>query len=319
MSRGQLKAAALEPWLMQLVRLAEAQPALHSLAPQAARALVAGRFGAEAAAAHVRQVLEVAIPGPAGELAARIYLPDVPGPCPVSLYFHGGGFVLMGLQTHDGICRRLSEISASCIVSVDYRLAPENPFPAAVDDAMAALRWVAREARSFGADPTRLAVAGDSAGGNLATVTALRARDQAGPALRAQLLFYPVVDCAGCGVAWQSWSDHGKGCGLTAQTMLWFRDQYLPSQAHWSHPYASPIRAPGLHGLPPAHIVTAGYDILRDEGEAYAGALAAAGVATTLVRYPSLNHAFLHWTDQVPPAMRALRQAGLWLRSALSA
>ncbi|EFI61494.1 lipolytic protein, partial [Comamonas thiooxydans] len=168
-------------------------------------------------------------------------------------------------------------------------------------------------------DPGRLAVAGDSAGGNLAAVTALRSRDQAGPALRAQLLFYPVVDCAGCGVAWQSWSDHAKGVGLTAETMLWFRDQYLPRQDQWSHPYASPLRAPGLHGLPPAHVVTAGYDILRDEGEAYAAALAAAGVTTTLTRYPSLNHAFLHWTEHVPPAMEALRQAGAWLRFALAA
>ncbi|MGE8614688.1 MAG: alpha/beta hydrolase [Achromobacter veterisilvae] len=321
MIAGKPKTVALDPWLSELVRLAEAQPAPHTLPPQTARELVAARYGAAAeavaAAARVRQVLDVSIPGPAGDLPARIYLPETPAPCPVTLYFHGGGFVLMGLQTHDGICRRLCELSGSGIVSVDYRLAPEHPFPAALDDAMAALQWAAREAAAFGADPARLAVAGDSAGGNLATVTALRARDEAGPALRAQLLFYPVVDCAGGESVWPSWSDHAKGVGLTADTMRWFRDLYLPSEGHWSHPHVSPIRAPGLHGLPPAHIATAGYDILRDEGEAYAAALAAAGVATTLTRYPSLNHAFLHWADHVDAAMDALRQAGRWLRFAL--
>ncbi|MEG0052246.1 MAG: alpha/beta hydrolase [Comamonas sp.] len=317
MITGKSKIVALDPWLAEMVRLAETQPAPHTLPLQTARALVETRYGAGMVAARVRQVLDVTIPGPGGDLRARIYMPEIPEPCPVTLYFHGGGFVLMGLQTHDGICRRLCEISGSCIISVDYRLAPEHPFPAAVDDAMAALQWVQREAQSFGADSGRLAVAGDSAGGNLATVTALRARDGAGPALRAQLLFYPVVDWAGSEAVWPSWLEHASGVGLTADTMHWFRDLYLPSQKHCLHSYASPIRATGLHGLPPAHIVTAGYDILRDEGEAYAAALAAAGVSTTLTRYPSLNHAFLHWVDHVEAAMDALRQAGQWLRFAL--
>lgn len=317
MIASERKPDALDPWLAELARLAGTQPQTQDLPLDDARELVNARFCAGPTAARVHKVLDAQIPGPAGNLPARIYFPAGSSPAPVTLYFHGGGFVLMGLQTHDGICRQLCDISGSCVVSIAYRLAPECPFPAATDDAMAALHWAAREAQVLGVDPTRLAVAGDSAGGNLATVTALRSRDQAGPALRAQLLFYPVVDCTGPEAAWPSWAHFATGYGLGADTMRWFRDQYLPQREDWMHPYASPVRAQALHALPPAHIVTAGYDILRDEGEAYAAALAAAGVATTLTRYPSLNHGFLHWTDRVAPAMQALRQAGLWLRAAL--
>lgn len=316
-----LESAALDPWLAEMVGLSQARPPLHTLPVKTAREQVAKHYEAVAAASAtpcLSVVRDMTIPSIAGGLPVRIYSPLSSNPCPITLYFHGGGFVLMGLQTHDGICRKLSAISGSCVVSVDYRLAPEHPFPAAVDDAIAALQWVAREANGFGADPSRIAVAGDSAGGNLATVAALRARDDGGPSLRAQLLFYPVVDCACNEAAWPSWSENAHGVGLAADTMRWFRDLYLPNQEQWSNPHASPIRALGLQGLPPAHIVTAGYDILRDEGEAYAAALTAAGVKTSLARYPSLNHAFLHWIDQVEDAMDAFLQAGTWLRSALA-
>jgi len=310
---------ALDPWLAELARLADAQPQVQDLPLADARERVDAHFAAGPVSARVHKVLDTHIPGPAGDLPARIYfpVPAASGPAPITLYFHGGGFVLMGLETHDGICRQLCDVSGSCVVSVAYRLAPENLFPAAADDAMAALHWAAREAQVLGADATRLAVAGDSAGGNLAAVTALRARDASGPMLRAQVLFYPVVDCARAEAAWPSRSRFATGYGLRADTMRWFLEQYLPHGNDGTHPYASPMRASTLRALPPAHIVTAGYDILRDEADAYAAALTKADVPVTLAHYPSLNHGFLHWTERVGPAMQALQQAGLWLRTAL--
>lgn len=313
---AELPALPLDPCLQQMVRMAATQPALQGMAPAAAREFTSARFAQATGTAQVHSVQDRNIPGPAGALRIRVYRPLVAiGSLPVTVYFHGGGFVVMDLDTHDGVCRQLCSFSRSVVVSVDYRLAPEFPFPAAADDAFAALQWVAGHASDIGADAQAIAVAGDSAGGNLATVAALRARDEGGPVLKAQLLFYPVVDFTGR-TRWPSRSAFAEGYGMTAATLDWFMTQYLPEPRHRTHAHASPLAA-DLTGLPPTAMVTAGYDLLRDEGEAYAARLADAGVPVWLRRHDALNHAFLHWTDGVPGALDALQQAGAWLQGAL--
>jgi acetyl esterase len=221
----------------------------------------------------------------------RIYWPSgATGPTPLVVFYHGGGWVLGDLDTHDDTCRRLTNIVGCTTVSVDYRLAPEHRFPAAADDALTTLRWAAKHADSLGCDPSRLAVAGDSAGGNLAAVTAQRARDENGPVLAYQLLVYPVTDAD---FSRQSYADNGKGYMLTLAGMQWFWDHYCPDAEARRDPKVSPLRATSLAGLPPAIVITAEFDPLRDEGEAYADALMAAGVATTARRVDGHIHGFM--------------------------
>ena len=240
--------------------------------------------------AKIASVAGHAIEGPAGEIPLRRYTPQGPGPFPVLVFFHGGGFVIGDLDDYDGTCRELCAGAGCIVVSVAYRLAPEHRFPAATDDCLAATRWVGRHAASFGGDPARIALAGDSAGGNLATVTALRIRDEGGPALCAQLLVYPVTDHVARETA--SMRDNAEGYLLTRATMRWFVDHYLGPEGDPHHPHAFPLQAASLAGLPPALVVTAEYDPLRDEGEAYAAALEAAGMTTTLRRYDGAIHGF---------------------------
>jgi acetyl esterase len=231
----------------------------------------------------------VAIPVAGSTIAARIYRPSSVGAVqPALVFLHGGGWVLCSLDTHDAICRHLCVGADVVVVSVDYRMAPEHAFPLAADDCLAALRFVAARGASLGIDPDRLIVGGDSAGGNLAAVTALRARDEGGPALAGQMLIYPVTDHFSAGFA--SYRDYAEGCGLTAAEMVWFWNQYAPTQAQWSHPHAAPLRAEDLSRLPPAYVMTAECDVLRDEAEAYAARLVTAGVATTFRRFEGLNH-----------------------------
>ncbi len=213
------------------------------------------------------------------------------------------------------MCRQICHRAGTAVVSVDYRMAPEDPFPAAPDDCLVALRWVAAQAGSFGGDPARVAVAGDSAGGNLAAVTALRARDGGGPAVKAQMLIYPVTDHYSAGHG--SYAGRGTGFGLTGDTMTWFWDLYLSDPAHASHPDASPLRAGSLSGLPPAYVVTAGYDLLRDEGEAYARTLRDAGVAVDEARYADMNHGFFAWVGLIDRSTEAMDAACAWLRRTL--
>jgi acetyl esterase len=235
------------------------------------------------------------IPGPDGEIPVRIYHPKGDDrPRPGVVYFHGGGWVICDLDSHDGGCRRLTNAVDAVVVSVDYRLAPENPWPAAADDAYAACRWVADHAAELGIDPTRLAVAGDSAGGNLAAVVAQMARDREGPALAHQLLVYPVIDVSAARNDYPSKRENGVGYFLTTAQMEWYRDQYLGESASGDDPYVSPIRALSLAGLPPACVVTAEMDPLRDEGEAYAAALEAAGVPATTYRASGMFHGFFN-------------------------
>jgi len=250
-----------------------------------------------------------------GTLRARVYRPDTTGDLlPIVAYFHGGGWVIMGIETHDGICRRLANASGALVVSVEYRLAPEDRFPAALDDCDAATRWLAEHGRDLGGDPTRIAVAGDSAGGNLAAAVALRARTR-GPALRAQALVYPVCDSA---CATESYRANGESYLLTADTMAWFWDCYLGPDGDPGDPFASPLHADDLAGLPPAMVITAEYDPLRDEGEAYAHRLDQSGVPVTAHRFDGVIHGFIGMEALVPEADAAMAAVGEFLRDALA-
>ena len=255
------------------------------------------------------------IPGPDGtELPVRIYHPRdaAAGPLPVLVYYHGGGFVLCDLDSHDSCCRRLANGAGAVVVSVEYRLAPEAPFPAAVDDAWAALEWVAAHLDELGGDPQRLAVAGDSAGGNLAAVVAMLARDRRGPALAFQLLIYPVVDQRR---KTSSASAQAAAGTLTAAHMAWFTEQYLGAGGDRASVLASPILG-DLTGLPPAHIVTGALDPLCEEGEEYARRLNEAGGSASVQRYPRGFHGFFNLTDHLPDARAASDDVCAVLRQA---
>ena len=251
------------------------------------------------------------IPGPDGDLPVRILTPnDATDPPAVIVFFHGGGWVVGDLDSHDRTTQRLAQATGAVVVSVDYRLAPEHRFPAAADDAYAATLWAAEH---FG--PSRLVVAGDSAGGNLAAVVSQMVRDQGGPAIDHQLLVYPVIDHA---MDTESYDVNGTDYFLTRTKMAWFWEQYLGDDDR-AHPYCSPIRADDLSGLPPATVVTAECDPLRDEGEAYADALRAAGVPTESMRGEGLFHGFFGLDelleDARPPWDFAITQLGAALRS----
>jgi acetyl esterase len=262
--------------------------------------------------AAVDAVREQVVQGPGGDLRLRVYRPSGKPPFPLLAFFHGSGFVLCSLDTHDGMCRNLCAGAGCVVVSVDYRLAPEHRYPAGLDDCVFATRWIADHARELEGDAARLVVCGDSAGGNLAAATALRLRDQGGPPLVGQLLIYPVTDYHTPGTA--SYRDNAEGYGLTRDTMLWFWDHYLTDAAVANDPYASPLRAARLDNLPPALVQTAEYDPLRDEGEAYAEKLRAAGTPATTSRWNGMNHGFLFWAGRVDKAGDAMRECCAWLR-----
>lgn len=253
------------------------------------------------------------IPGPGGAIPVRIYASEPGGIHPGLVYFHGGGYVLGNLETHDAVCRALAKESGCVVVSVDYRLAPEHKFPAAVDDAHAATVWVAKNAASLGVDATRIAVGGDSAGGTLATAVAMRCRDAGGPALAAQLLLYPVADMSSCDTP--SYRELSEGYFLTRSGMQWFAGHYLAVAEHAHHPEVSPILASDLSGLPPALVITAEFDPLRDEGEAYAEKLRDAGVKVTATRYPGMLHGFFSMRAVLSTAKEGLEESGRFLRS----
>jgi acetyl esterase len=258
------------------------------------------------------------IPGPAREIPVRVYRPMKASgdPAPGFVYFHGGGWVICDLDSHDGACRRLATAIGAVVVSVDYRLAPEHPWPAASDDAYAATLWTAEHADELGVDASRLAVAGDSAGGNLAAVIAQMARDRGGPALAFQLLIYPVIDSTATRNDRPSRTDNAKGYFLALEHMEWYRDQYLGS-AMGDEPYVSPHCADSLNGLPPACVVTAEMDLLRDEGEHYAEQLKAAGVPVTLHRADGMFHGFFNMDAALDGAKEAQRVAFTAARAAL--
>ncbi len=235
-------------------------------------------------------VVDRRVPGPAGDIPVRIYRRyGLPESAPAIVYLHGGGWVNGDLDTHDGSCRLLADESECIVVAVDYRLAPEHPFPAAIDDAVAAYRWVHQHALDLSIEPGRVGVMGDSAGGNLAAVIAQVTRDTDVPPPTAQCLVYPATDAHLREPSHELFAD---GFFLTREAILWYRDQYLPDASDWDSPLASPIEQADLSGLAPALVVTAGFDPLRDEGRRYAERLADAGVATRYRCYDDMVHGF---------------------------
>jgi len=264
----------------------------------------------------VASVEDLEVPGPAGNVPVRVYRPDgTTEPAPVVVYFHGGGWVLGSIATHDGSCRALANRTGAVVASVGYRLAPEHPYPAALDDCFAAPCWVAAHADDLGVDPGRLAVAGDSAGGNLAAAVCLAARDRGGPTIAFQTLVYPVTDLEPD--RWPSMAANADGPLLTRAAMDWFIGHYAGDPPPLDDALAAPIRAADLSGLPPAHVSTAGHDPLQDEGAAYAEALAAAGVPVAHDDFPTLIHGFVGFADVVPAAGEARDAIAAALREGL--
>jgi len=286
----------------------------HTLTPLQARdqMLMASRFVGSAEDVHTVEDREV--PGPGGAIPIRAYRPSECDTLPAVVFFHGGCWLMGDIRTHDGYCRALANRSGAIVVSVDYRLAPEHKYPAAAEDAYAATRWVAEHAAAIGADPQRIAVMGDSAGGNLAAVVALMARDRSGPSLAFQLLVYPITDFS---FDTPSYRENATGFHLTRDDMAWCWGHYLTNELEGYEPYASPLRADDFRGLPPALILTAEYDPLRDEGEAYARKLEDAGVPATLKRYDGMIHGFVRRTDLLDKAREALDDVAAALREAL--
>jgi acetyl esterase len=292
-----------------------AMPGIETLTPPAARDRFAAlsearrQFGLE----PVHQVRDVKIPGPAGDIPIRLYVPDIPKPAPVLVYFHGGGFVIGNIESHDHVCRSLANKVPCVVASVDYRLAPEAKFPAAVEDSYAALEWIAANAAGFGIDPSRIAVGGDSAGGNLAAVISLMARDRKGPTLAFQLLIYPATDMR---MTAPSIEENADGPLLTKASMVWFLDHYLTGDHDKENPLASPLLASDVSGLPPAFIATAECDPLRDEGEAYAHRLEQAGVRAELHRYAGMPHGFFSFAAALDTGRQAMEETAASLRDA---
>jgi acetyl esterase/lipase len=239
----------------------------------------------------IDEIRNSSFPGPAGPVPIRLYIPKQQPGLPVIIYYHGGGWVIGNLDSHDNICRTLAKHTSGIVVSVGYRLAPENPFPAAMDDAYAALLWVSQNAASFNGDPNRIIVAGDSAGGNLAAAVSLMARDQNGPRISAQVLIYPATNLSD--MSTESYKQFTDGFFLTKRYMEKFRSMYLPRFEDWQNVHVSPLLAENLENLPPALILTAEFDPLRDEGEAYGTRLKDSGVPTKHIRYQGMIHGFV--------------------------
>ncbi len=299
----------VDPHIAPLLELLAQVPPMHVGTPEQAREAFRQLTVAARRPEHVILVgglEDVTIPGPDGDLTARVYRPTgrAERDLPTVMLFHGGGWVIGDIETHDNMARSLCRDCHAVVVSVDYRLAPESPFPAAVDDAIAATRWVGEHLDEFGG--ARLAVAGDSAGGNLAAVVAQQLRDSGGPELAAQLLVYPAVDVTG---EYPSREENAEGYFLDLPTMAWFINHYAADAAVHEDPRLSPLQHGDLAGLPPAVVVTAEFDPLRDEGEAYAAKLAAAGVPVQVKRFDGMIHGFFDMGAFSPGAQAAVDEA----------
>jgi acetyl esterase len=290
-------------------------PRFETLTPDAARAVyAAARKGAVAPPLPVAECRDLVLPGPRGGVAARLYRPEGADGAGL-VYFHGGGWVLGSLDSHDGLCRRLALAAGATVISVDYALAPEAPFPAGLDDCVAALAAVRAGAAGFGIDPARLAVGGDSAGGNLAVAACLTLRDAGAPLPAVQLLLYPAVDLS---MRHPSHATFAEGHFLTRAFQAWCHRHYLSAGGDVADWRVSPLAAPRLAGLPPALVLTASHDPLRDEGEAFALRLAAAGVPATLWRIPGQIHGFLPMDGLMRVVPAVVATLGRHLRAALA-
>ncbi|POX57377.1 alpha/beta hydrolase [Streptomyces sp. Ru71] len=293
-------------------------PARGPVEPDAFRQ--ASRAGARSRAVRpLPRVTDRSVPGPEGapDVPVRVYEPRAGSaePLPVVVFFHGGGWVLCDLDTHDGICREIALHTGALVVSADYRRAPEHRFPSAAEDAYAVTAWVSAHAARLGCDPRRLAVAGDSSGGNLAAAVTLMARDRGGPGIAGQLLAYPVLDHR---MEAASYTTYATGFFHTTAHMRWYWEQYLGDDGDGAHPYASPGLAPDLTGLPPAVVVLPECDPLRDDGLGYARRLRAAGAAPRVWVWPGVFHGFLGLGGVLPEADRALTEAAQALRDVLT-
>ena len=288
---------------------------LYTLSPEQAREAMLSVVRAGPKGEEVSQIKDRTIPGPGGNIPVRIYRPESVTSLPVLVYFHGGGWVIGDIETHDGICRSLANAAGMCIVSVDYRLAPEAHFPAAADDCFAATQWVQKNADNFGGDPERIAVGGDSAGGNLATVVCLMAADKGVAIPKAQVLVYPATQ-HDFGTA--SYQENGGGeLGLSEASMRWFWNHYLATPADGDNVYASPMRCQDMSGLPPALVITAEYDPLRDEAHDYADRLTQAGIRVERTLYLGVVHGFLGQAALVPEGPQAIEEIAIFLKNTL--
>ena len=309
---------ALDPQARALLDAVEqsGSPALNTLSAVDARALYdKGAAAVQGSPPQPQEITTLAIPGPAGDIPARVYKPGSDSGLPVLIYFHGGGYVIGSLESHDCVCRTLC-VEANCIVvAVDYRLAPEHKYPAAIDDCWAATRWLAENAGSLGGDIDRVAVGGDSAGGNLAAVVCLKAKAAGGPRLVHQLLIYPGTDMS-CSFA--SHETFGQGYRLTNELIDWFYALYFEADSDINHWQASPLNADDLSGLPPALVLSAGFDPLQDEDKAYADKLAQAGVQVKYSHYETMLHGFIAMPGALDQAKEALSECAVELRNAFA-
>jgi acetyl esterase len=296
--------------------LESGRPPYDTVSPTEARELyLQGRFVSNPVPPKLKSVAPLVIPAPHGGIPARIYTPlrlrQNNGPVPCLVFFHGGGWVIGDLDSHDVVCRKLADEGEMIVISVDYRRAPEHKFPAAFDDAFAATKWIAANANRLGIDASRLVVGGDSAGGNLAAVVAIAARDGSGPAIAGQVLVYPVTDLS---MTHPSHREPETSLLLSHSLIHWFRDQYLAGAADIDDWRTSPLRAKTLAGLPPAYVLIAGADPLRDEGDEYAAKLKQAGVAVTYRTFPGQFHGFFTMGKLLEQANVAAREIGTWLK-----
>jgi acetyl esterase len=311
---------ALDPQAANVIELVikSGRPPYHQLTPKDARQMFREtRPASTPPAPQIGAVRELMAEGSAGPIPLRLYRPAGLADSrrlPVLVYFHGGGWVIGDLETHDVLCRQLTAEAGVSVVAVDYRLAPEHKYPAAVDDAWAATRWIVAHAAELGIDAERVAVGGDSAGGNLAAVVALLARDAGAPRIALQLLIYPVTDLASES---QSYAELAEGYMLTRESMRWFRANYLAKEEDAADWRVSPLRAPSLSGLAPALVITAGYDPLRDEGEAYARRMREAGVTVDAVCFGGMIHGFVPMGRLIDTAFRGVSLIAGGLRQAL--
>ncbi len=290
-------------------------PKLHTLSAPDARRVTGSMF--QAPPEKIEKVFKIEnrkIPGPAGSIPIRVYTPEGPGPFPVLVFFHGGGWVICDLDSHDAPCRQLTNKAGCVTVSVDYRLAPEHKFPAGVEDCFAATKWVAEHAKELNVDANRLAVGGDSAGGNLSAVISQLARDASGPKIALQLLIYPATEAELDTQSHKTFTDYF----LTRDDILWFWAHYLRGPADRKDPRVAPALAKSFKGLPAALIITAEFDPLRDEGEAYGEKLRAAGVPVTISRYEGMIHGFVSMSDVLDKGKQAIDESAAALRKAFS-
>jgi acetyl esterase len=297
---------------------AQPTPKIWQLPPEMARMAFAAMMGFVGAKdVPIGKIENIAMPVPAGDIALRIYTPVAAGgeALPVIVFFHGGGFVVGDLDTHDGLCRLLASDSGARVVAVHYRRGPEHKFPAAVEDAYAALLWIAKNASVLGVDANRIAVAGESAGGNLSAVVCQLAKAQGGPKIAYQLLMFPGTQIGG---QFASLGEYAEGYFLDKATLDWFFGNYIAPGTDMSDPRHSPLLAKDLSGLPPAMVMLGGCDPLHDEGLAYAEKLRAAGVPVVVQDYPGMIHCFIYMQAILPQAYDALSKAAKKVRHAFA-